>query len=480
MITTFNMSQKRDAVHQQRGALQRSFTLLVFIIASAIICASTNSIAPVLVFTSLWCTGLAILYLCRFQDPEIRRCFSAMFAFGTLAAAITEVYAHQFQSADLINDAYSYYLASTAYYPTETLSELQKLQEGALAIYAWRLTYDAVSMVGGSKAPYVGIGVNTLLVALSAALGMRVVRLMFGDDRGRFKQFLILCVPCALLLLSAGTHLREAFLLLVVCVLMVVWAEWLRTPASCLRAMIAVTGTLLATAAIDHLRNEMLLLPTAVAVSAVSALWGSKWFGAATSRPYGSSTAIAMALVVGGASLATAWQIDVLYLLAKRQAYESMSVDSSAENSLGNWLVVTQPLTIRIPIGFFYILLGPVPFWAPFTVGSAYGLFLGLRGLYFLFVLPLIALTLWQLITHKRARLAIPVFITSVSVGLVLVAVASSMEARHVAVASIGLAVAAVIPDLKIFGTRRRYRNLVLILASAMAVVHLIWLAIKM
>lgn len=221
----------------------------MFAAGTSATCLSYDSLQPLAAYLSLAGLGALILWVCHVNSPMERLAYTVLFAVGTVAGAINAVYMRQLGSLDGESDAVGNYHASTADFLHESLPDLRVRIEGALSTYVWRELYTVWSLLGGDKEMYLGIAVNCTLVGLSAAFGIRMVRMVFGEDWYRCRRMLLLMATCGPLMLSAGTHLREAFVALLVAIIVLAWLSWLTCPKSTARAAYCVVATGSTTAA---------------------------------------------------------------------------------------------------------------------------------------------------------------------------------------------------------------------------------------
>jgi len=449
----------------------------MFAAGTSATCLSYDSLQPLAAYLSLAGLGALILWVFQVNSPMERLAYTVLFAVGTVAGAINAVYMRQLDSLDGETDAVANYHGATAHFLHESLPDLRVLTEGALSTYVWRELYTVWSLLGGDKEMYLGIAVNCTLVGLSAAIGIRIVRMVFGEDWYRCRRMLLLMATCGPLMLSAGTHLREAFVALLVAIIVLVWLNWLTCPKSTARAAYCVVATGSTTAAFSLLRTELLLFPLLAAAVGLSAYLLLR---ARSERLFTPPVIIMAAAFLGAAALYSDQLLEMLAYATERHAsYAELGAKTAAQTSMGMTLVVNQPMLVRVPVGAIYMLMAPIPVWTPATAGTAYHLFLGLRGLQFYFVLPLLIMAVGELARHRPARTAPLAFLLALNLCLVAGLAGSSLEGRHLAGIAIPIFALATLPDLRSPRVWSQYKLLTFGTLAFMAAIHFAWLVLK-
>jgi len=278
-------------------------------------------------------------------------------------------------------------------------------------------------------------------------------------------------------MLSAGTHLREAFVALLVAIIVLAWLSWLTYPKSTARAAYCVVATGSATAAFFLLRTELLLFPLLAAAVGLSAYLLLR---ARSERLFTPPVIIMAAAFVGAAALSSDQLSEMLaYVTEKYAGYAEHGAKTAAPDSMGMTLVVNQPMLVRVPVGAIYVLMAPIPAWTAATAGTAYHLFLGLRGLQFYFVLPLLIMAVGELARHRLARTAPLAFLLALNLCLVAGLAGSSLEGRHLAGIAIPIFALATLPDLRSPRVWSQYKLLTFGTLAFMAAIHFAWLVLK-
>ena len=332
-----------------------------------------------------------------------------------------------------------------------------------------------MAAIGVEKARFVGVGLNTLTVATSAALALCIARLMFGADPRREARLVLMFSACGLFWLFSAIHLRDSVVLLAVTCTLYFWVWYLRR-GGVLRLLWLALAMAVMTAAFAVLRAEFAFVPLVTTVLALTAMM----LGTCTvSHPARRWVALAM-LVLGAAF---AWGYVALALEAAgtgSETYRGLVEGEAGRESLGARLIVGQPAPVRALLGSIYLLIFPIPVWAGLIGDSALHLFKSLNAWFFYALLPLVGVALGILWREPQQRGAERLFVLLQAIVFVAAIAMTSLETRHLGSFLVAWMLLALIPDPRSSEHARHYRAGLLTLLFAMTALHAAWAAVKL
>lgn len=436
-----------------------------------------GSFEPFFVSAIFFAMGMGLLApVYGYQSHECSA-YNVVFIVSFLVAGVAAIYANIFSDqVQLYGDAGRFFDYATGRGGGLTLTELREVHEGALAIAFWTEVYNLFAMLGFEKARYVGVAVNITSVALAVALGIRIVTLVYGRDAMKLGLFELLAVSCGLLWMFSAIHLRDAVVLLLVTFLVLLWIRVLCLPGLAANLIGLVAASFIGSVLLGFLRTEFAFVPLAMALcGAVALLVGQ----ARMER----RAALYVLTVVGGlcaVGLVVLYGDQVIDRLVKGNAsYMGMSGDQHGSGSLGMTLIVKQPLPIRLVLGSLYLLVFPVPVWSGFEVVSAIHAFRSFNAIYFYFVIPLVWVSLVEVVKDKSRRTPEVIFLLVLSGGMMFAIAATSLEPRHFGafiVPLLAFAVGAKVSDPLTKAAYWRTTGIVLVAAIAL---HVLWAGAK-
>lgn len=424
--------------------------------------------------------GLFLLSFRGMARVEERLVFVLVFSICWFWSGVAATYVQAFSSQPQIGlDANRFFwYSSNAGLAVFSFQEIAFHTEGVGAIMVWRFLYETLSEIGLPHSPYIGIAVNGLSVSLSAFFGAKIVRLTFGEDLLRIKRYVWIVSTCGILWLFAAIHLRDSFILLIFTILLWAWIRLLAQP-SVVRLVHMGGVTLISLPIFLSLRREFVFLPLGLIVMGVFS------FVVAGSRDIGkvrTPRALILFLLLSPVIayfIYTQLSGIMEMITMRREAYMEMSYETSGDGSLGNRLVVNQPIFIRFFVAPIYMLVFPIPFWVGFFEASPYHLFKSLNVVYMYAVAPLFIFGAWRVLTRKDTRNPQTLFLTVVSLMMLQAVALTSLETRHLGAFMIPIMLVALIPDLNSTADRRIIRGLLTGYIGAITIIHLSWVAIK-
>ena len=399
--------------------------------------------------------------------------FSRVYSVCFLMAGVAAVYANQFSPVGQLSggDAAGFFNLATADAKGLSIVQIERLSEGAFAIWIWRAVYDFCDYIGFEKLPYVGVCFNTTVVSMSGVVGIKMARLIFGQDAYRFQQLTLLLASCGLIWLLSALHLRDGLVFFMVTVATYVWLWFVIKPS--LWRLILVTVISLGFASILlYLRREFAFVPLALMMAA--------FFSVAItsiSRRRQKASSIVMATLSFFIAIALLFNFGESLFLAMRAGADSYSTVSreTGAGGLGYNAVVNQPLPIKIFMGSLYLFIFPIPVWAGLQLDSAYHLFKSLNAPFFYALLPLLAIATRHITLGVTARSNEALFLFFVSVGFVSSIAVTSLETRHLAAFLMPIFLFAILPDFRLKTIRRQYHVILAIWMFLLLLIHMAW-----
>jgi hypothetical protein len=436
-----------------------------------------KTLAPLFVLAVLAVLGLSLLALLRGGGVYERRIFVVVYAVCWLMAGIGAVYANVLGDAGQNeSDPAFFYEMATSEYADWTFGYAGFRWEGKAATLLWKFAYDFFAFLGLEKGRYIGITVNILLVATTAVLILKTARLIFGNDARRMRLLIKLVALCGLFWLFAAIHLRDAFVLLLVTLLVYVWVYYLVKP-SFVRGAIVGVSSLLSSALFPYVRSELFFAPLAMLLAGASAqLFFSEH------RGYRKVIAYVLSVVALGLF---AWFFSfmredaVTALIIGREGYTEFAAMEAGSGSLGMRFIVQAPLPRRVVLGSAYLFVFPIPVWSGFQLESAYHLFKSYNALFFYAVIPLGILAVLRLLHFRGVAKPALVFLFFVVVGFTSGIAATSLETRHFGAFLAPFFILAVLPDLGAKRDLLAYRWLLAVFLMVIAAGHALWVAVK-
>lgn len=434
------------------------------------------SFVPLLLAFIYFSAAMALLSVPRVGGGYERRIYSRVFAVGFVMAGVAAVYANFWNDpSQLASDADTFFLLASGQTTGIAIEDLRVFFEGALAIVIWGAIYDFFTYVGFPRERFVGILFNVTVVAITAALTLKIARQLYGHDPYRFRRLTLLFAACGLFWMFASIHIRDGVVLLVVTALVYAWLYFLARPDLGIRLLQLVAGSLVAAFFLTFLRREFVFVPLAMAVAGVAALMlgemkGNRWTGYVLF--VAGLAAVAGLLVSYGDAIRLA-------LMHGQEGYLELASTTNDASSLGMALIVNQPLPVRLVIGSATIFLFPIPFWLGFQLESVYHLYKSCNVVFFYFLLPLLGLAARELWKNKAQRTPAFLFILFVTIGFTIAIAGTSLESRHFGAFLAPVLVMALRPDLRLRAVRHNYRQLLFLVLGSVVLVHGLWLFLK-
>jgi hypothetical protein len=462
-------------VNTKLPASNYTFNVGLLAIGSIFHLLAEASLLPLVAAGIYYCVGRVFLLLRRIGGWWERRIYNQVFLTGFLVSSIASLY--RTFAGDSQGDASYFYENASRAVDGWTIAEIAAITEGAVAVVLWREIYNVMALVGFPRSQYVGILVNTLVIALSSVISMKMAKLVYGFDVYRFKMLILLFSACGLIWIFAGIFLRDSVVLFGVSLLAYAWVYYLCKPDIGYRLCVVVAASVLASAAFALLRSEFTFVPIAMALAAIAALLVGVNTGRNRSIAY---LIVVVGIIVVGWITANFGEVIGLVLLRGVEGYAEQAATQHGADSLGMLLIVNQPILIRAPLGALYLFFFPIPFWTGFQLESAYALFKSLNVIYFYFVVPLLVLTVRHLYKIKLSRTPPVLFLLFAVFGFTLAIAGTSLETRHLGVFFGPMFMLALYPDMRLISVKHRYKKILIAVLSSVFIVHYLWAVVKL
>lgn len=450
-------------------------TVVLLLAGGAINSFAYESLQPVVLaamfLTFGWCAVRTVT-----RDRYSRAGFSSMFAVGWFMSGVAAIYANVFQDPfQLGSDASAFFSLSSGEAGRMLIHEIRTLTEGSGAVVLWRVVYDLFSNLGFDRQRYVGVLFNVLAMSLTVALAARMATLIYGADSARQRRLLLMCTFCGLFWMFSAIHLRDAVVTLATTLVTFVWVRYLCTPTS-VRFVVLLIVSAAGSPIIGLLRTEFYLVPILMAVAGAGAL-----VLRGTQKPSVVAFYLfVLATVLLGLGLYLGVLSDVHSVLSSGgKGYAEHVKYEAASDSLGASLIVNQGTVVRVFLGTAYLFVFPIPVWSGFQLESALHLFRSFNGVFYYFILPLIALAIYRLYRAPESRTPVAIFVLFVSIGFTAAIGVTSLEQRHVGAFLIPIFLLCLIPSMENDFDRKAYRIMFFLVLLAMSVLHIFWLLLK-
>jgi len=477
----------------------RAFFVLLFLIGAIANTVVYWSIAPFMVFLITLAATLAVVRLLGKGTSEERTAILIIFIISWFWAAVSASFLQILGPETQEPDSTTFYefVMSPEISPIEDAVEAAPEDENisvwkiayqlfavtilqnAGAILVWRAAYSFFSFLHLGNGRYIGVTLNMAFVALSVAMGLRMLKSIYGADQVRIRRYIALCATCGMFWLFASLHLRDAMALFCVTFLALFWVYFLQTPGTKnLAALLA--ATLIGSLLFGLIRSEFVFVPFAMILAGSAAkIIGTRQGGRKRLWLYvGVSSVFMCALFAALLVFPSVLESIILLLEGREKIYSEVSAGEGA-GSLGNQLIVNQTGLLKALFGSVYLLIFPIPFWSGIFSSAAYHMYKSFNALFMYMVLPMAAVGLWRMVQLRSLQSAPLLFVVFSFAGFTLAIAYTSIETRHLGAFLILLLLLAVVPDLSTHADRKMYKFALTILMAFIVPMHLVWLVYK-
>jgi len=449
---------------------------LAFIAGTALSMFINVAIGPAVLGLFFLVVGLLLHALPGTQDPYARRAFVLSFSICVLVLGVAQCYATvMFDEIQTTTDSHTFYNLVVSNSSEDGLEDLRSVVNAPLPVITWRIFYTILAPLG--DAPYIGILLNSFLVGMTGSVTIRGAKHIAGIDPRILCRLGTLFAACGMFWLFGAIFIRDSFALLLNVV--VLWACLKALSLPNLKNLIVLAAAVAAAAiCMNYIREGASLLFVAVLLLALFC-----W----TRRYKGSVLTIMFPIVI--VLLAILLQSALgLYSAEVTTAVQSGATSSGSQtqdvgNSLGAAMVVTQPMPIRIPLGFVYLFIQPIPLWNNFRFFMIeYHWIKGWQGLFMAGIVP--SFVVGFFISARQGMrgghaapplsfLALYALITTMAVA------ATSLETRHHGQFIPAILILASIPNKLDPSTAKLIRTVAIIWFGFVICGHILWALIK-
>lgn len=453
-------------------------SLTLFVIGSFLNFIAYSTLEPILVGLIFLLSCYFVLIITKFSGKYELQAFIITFSACWFWAGIAAIYANYFNDPgqNILDAANFYELASGKTNIEFNIFDLSSMMENAATIIIWETFYNFFEFLGFNKGPFIGISVNISFIAFTAVIGIRMVKYIFGfDDNIRIKRFIKIFWLCPVFWYFASVHIRDAVVLFSVSLLGLVWIVYLKDSTK-INLIKLVIATIISFLVFGLLRTEFIFVPFAMILAGIVALL----IGKAKKRV----KLLIVSIIVFGlflGSFFSSMQSDLIGdIESGNESYNALTLDESGDSSLGNKLIVSSAVPIRLILGSIYLFVFPIPFWGGFQLVSISHLFKSLNAIFMYGITPLFILAFWRIIYHKHKRTVPILFLLFLSIGFTLAIAYTSLETRHFASFLLPIMVISLLPDLEQKKDRLVYLRLLKWFIAIMIIIHFSWIIIKL
>ncbi len=292
-------------------------------------------------------------------------------------------------------------------------------EENWLPLTLWSGIYGTISQLGVSPGPFWGILLNAFLVFISHVITVSFARRTFGLTNLQSLGLALLLALNGVMMLFAGIHMRDAFLLITTTASIVL----LRpgggsTPGNHVWQLAA----LIALMYIAFLcRTEGFTVPLMIYILAL---------GVKLRRCGRIQKVLFAGAALGGAVAAVASGFLDL-AVHNYSAYQLLAQTESKESSLAYYLLYELPFPISTGASTVLLLFIKIPFWRGMFFDS-YSFFMSIAAVQMLFIAPAIIVIIFRSLFHEVGSDVY--YLVLVQLGLLLMVAVTSNQVRHFAI----------------------------------------------
>jgi len=360
-----------------------------------------------------------------------------------------------------------------------SINELLLMENGA-SLSLFKFFYDVFLFINIPSEHFIGSMLNISLVTLSFVVGYKVISLMRPITLKDIHWYRNIYLTSGMFILFAAIHLREALIQLSFILLILLWVSSLEN-VSLKKIVLISLFTIITIPYFKLLRTEFEFAPIVIILSAYLSLFLSD-----------ESKRLKISLIFF-IFLSSAFMLffnyqEVALFYTKFETVGFNGVNSylaandleSSSDSLGNNLIMQQPMYIKLFLANAYLFLSPFPFYQGiFSLSNdseAYFLFKSLHALQMIFVVPYFLLTLRNIFKMKYFRNTSTLFLTTLFVGFTSAVALTSLETRHH-----GIFILLMFILMIIYGPKwREYKGYLLIYLIAIFFLALIYFFLKL
>lgn len=292
-------------------------------------------------------------------------------------------------------------------------------EENSLPIMLYSSVYRVISHLGGQPDPFWGIVFNAMLVAFSQLVVITFANRIFGFSSKRLVFFALLLASNGVLMMFAGIHMRDSFLLLTTTISIVLFRP---RADSLVGSRVWRFVSLVSLMFIAFLcRKEGFLVPLMVYIIAL---------GMKLSRRGRLFKVLFVGVALGFTVAAVGSDLFNL-AIDNYTAYKLLSQAESKDSSLAYYLLYELPFPFSTIASAVLLLFIKIPFWRGMFYDS-YSFFISLAAIQMLFITPAIIPIVWRSIFHNVSSDVR--YLVLVLLGLLFMVAITSSQVRHFAI----------------------------------------------
>jgi hypothetical protein len=406
--------------------LRFSIIILLFI-GTLLNCFTFETVEVLFILFFFIVSSFALLFFVFNLDSSELELFYFTFSFLWFISGITglvDIFSYQLY---LETDAYEFFEIASTNLKGNTLDDISRISTGSLAIQIWNYFYDFFGKINSINTEYIGKLVNVFFVSFSTTITYRIKRLFFSKKANDTFILGLLFSSSGLICMYGVLHLRDAFVLLLVTVILYfIILFFLRTDFKNFIFIFLII--IFSSYVMFYLRYEYILIPfillgLGIFYKVVSLK--KSWFKYAFQICFYLSIPI---LFIFTYKYYT--ELEIRGLSEAREAYFELATEESSSNSLG-LIIASLPFPLNSIITYFFMLFGPVPFWVGLGLNSSYNLLKSLNAIYMYFTFPIFVLTVRRVIKLNSDLSYIFYYIISIFLLFSILISMSSADNRH-------------------------------------------------
>lgn len=292
--------------------------------------------------------------------------------------------------------------------------------ENILPLAVYGFIYGIFNDLGASADPLFGIAFNAALVAISQFIAAVYARKLFEFNSRELVSLTLLMSFNGVIMMFAGIHMRDAFLLLITTVAVLLFHP--RSSPRTLGYHVAMLVWLVLLMAIAYVcRKACVMVPLLVYCSSIVV-------NIRVNRPLLCTGVTTLLLVISILHLS----FDILRPIVDAYAvYRSLSETENSGGSLAYFFLYELPFPLSALASAALVFFIKVPFWRDMFYDS-YSFFVSIAAFQMLFVAPVVlAVMLYTLLNRTDVIFRYLVFIV---LGLLFAIAVTSSQVRHFAI----------------------------------------------
>lgn len=307
--------------------------------------------------------------------------------------------------------------------------ELQLFFENVLPLYIWAIIYRLELFLFGSNLYYTGIIVNISLISLSSVSLLNSARIVF-NNKLKNKILILLVLTSGTFYMFSSIHIRDVFALFLCTLIFNSYTKKFLEKDNKKSVFFHLYNggiffillNLFFSFLLFFIRKEFIIVPF---VMYFTYFYLKFWKSHLSFRLFAYLFVIIFIFLFIYFDIFNSAQI----LLDEKLKYDEFSNDE-ASDSLGNKLVINQPILIRMLIGPIYMFFFPIPFWTGFLSNSFYHFAKSISVIQFYLIAPLVLINFKNFFTNRNSTLLFKFSILIILFFSFFISL-TSLETRH-------------------------------------------------